>query len=212
MAWLLSPPNPCKWSLSNFGKVSMQACLLETVPPLSLMKLSTLLSHIMPENLQKILQKNDDYLTLTNLYQHKLMKSHLLIFRDTISTLIDQGKSTSSNTDSNCSENAEDTTVHTSRFIFFHRASQAFWLGHTERCHHYFLKVLQLSVVIAKLANIIATFYQGLNTFQLLKRQNTAKLRAITRNAIKVLKAAQSHSDWNFSNKVRRVTFVLPFG
>ena len=119
-------------------------------------------SYYAGETLQKILQKIDAYLTLTNLYQHKLMKSHLLIFRDTISTLIDQGKSTSSNTDSNCSENAEDTTVHTSRFIFFHRASQAFWLGHTERCHHYFLKVLQLSVVIAKSANIIATFYQGL--------------------------------------------------
>ena len=171
-----------------------------------------IVSYYAGETLQKILQKIDDYLTLTNLYKHKLIKSLLLIFRDTISTLIDQGKSTSSNTDSICNENAAETNVHTLRSIFFHRASQAFWLGHTERCHHYFLKVLQLSDVIAKLANIIAIFYQGLNTFQLLKKQNTAKLRAITQNAIKVLKTARSHSDWNFDNKVRLFTFVLPFG
>merc|ERR1712194_839034 len=84
----------------------------------------------------------------------------------------------------------------------FHRALQAFWLGYNDRCQHYLVKVLQTTSVTAKLGNTVAIFIHGLNSLQLLKRQNTARLRAIPKSAIKVLKAANSHSQWNFRNKV----------
>ena len=61
----------------------------------------------------------------------------------------------------------------------------------------------QLTRDTGKINNMMITFYQGINTFQVLKRQNTAKLRAIPKNAITTLKAATFHSRWNFRNKVR---------
>ena len=79
---------------------------------------------------------------------------------------------------------------------------QAYWQGHSERCNHYAGKMHQLTRDTGKINNMIITFYQGLNTFQVLKRQNTAKLRVIPKNAIATLKAANFHSRWNFRNKV----------
>jgi len=159
-------------------------------------------SLIAGERLLTLLEKVDYYLKLTDQHKNELMKSYLLIFRDTLSTLIDKGESTSSNANPGTRGNDVRTGAHTSGSMYFHRALRAFWLGHSERCQHYLVKVLQQSSFTAKLGNIVAIFIQGLNSFQLLRRQNTAKLRAMSRNAIKVLKAAKSHSGWNFCNKV----------
>lgn len=53
-----------------------------------------------------------------------------------------------------------------------------------------------------KLSSMIITFIHGINTFQMLKRQNTAKLRSIPNAAISTLKTATAYSRWNFRNKV----------
>lgn len=154
------------------------------------------------EKLFTLLERVDYYLVLADQYKNELGNVYLSIFRDTISTLIDKGETTGSKnkSSSETNENAMKQ-VNSSEAMYFHRAIQSYWMGHHERCHHYVLKFLQISDT-TKLSDIIITFIHGLNSFQMLKRQNTAKLRAIPRNAIMSLKAATSHSRWNFRNKV----------
>jgi hypothetical protein len=149
----------------------------------------------------------DYYLELADLYKNELTKTYFLIFRDTISTLINRGKSTSSKINPSSSGNDAKNSAHTSGTIYFHRALQAFWQGHVERCQHYLVKVLQFNSVTAKLSNIVAMFIHGLNSLQLLRTKSTAKLRLVPRTAIKVLKAASLHSEWNFQNKARHIFF-----
>jgi len=153
------------------------------------------------EKLPALLEKADYYLDLADRYKNELVKSHLLIFRDTISTLIDKGESNSSKSKINANENA-CKQASSSEAMYFHRAIQAYWLGYNERWHHYVLKVFEIDSTTALLSNIVLTFIQGLNVFQVLKRQNTVKLRLIPDKAIAALKAAASHSQWNFRDKV----------
>jgi hypothetical protein len=166
-------------------------------------------SFIAGEKLSTLLEQVDYYLELTDLYKNRSTKTHLLIFRDTISTLINKGNSTS-NLNQSCGENEVQTGLHTLRMMDFHSALLAFWKGYSERCQHYLVKVLQIDSVTHRLPKIVATFIQGLISFQLMKRKNTAKLRAISTNALKVLKSAQSHSEWNFRNKVRYTFPCIP--
>ncbi len=52
------------------------------------------------------------------------------------------------------------------------------------------------------LKGVIVLFYHGLNSFKLLKKNNTNRNRKISKNAIAVLEAAAEHSKWNYQNKV----------
>ncbi|KAL7543351.1 hypothetical protein ACHAXR_012671 [Thalassiosira sp. AJA248-18] len=155
------------------------------------------------EKLKTLLEKVDYYLELADQYKNELAKIYLLIFRDTLSTLIDKGESTSLNsTNKNANNENALKQANFSEVMYFHRAIQAYWLGHSERCHHYVGKMLQTASAPGRLNSIMVMFIHGLNSFQVLKRQNTAKLRAIPKNAIATLKAANAHSRWNFRNKV----------
>jgi len=49
------------------------------------------------------------------------------------------------------------------------------------------------------------SFFDGMNTFQLLNEKSKAKLKTVPqniKNGIAVLETAASHSSWNFRNKV----------
>jgi len=161
------------------------------------------LSLIGGEKLDALLDQVDYYLELADLYEHELGKTYLSTFRGTISLLIDKGESTSSKTNSNNAPTGNSTKSSTmSETMYFHRAVQAFWLGHTERCQHFVGKALRLSFVTERLSNIMITFIHGLISFQMLKRRDTTKLRTVPKNAITSLKTAALHSQWNFQNKV----------
>lgn len=84
----------------------------------------------------------------------------------------------------------------------FHKSIQSFWLGHSERCHHYTEKMLPLKNETGWLKGVIILFYHGLNSFKLLKKSNTNRNRKISKNAIAVLESAAEHSKWNYQNKV----------
>ncbi|KAL3773705.1 hypothetical protein ACHAW5_001041 [Stephanodiscus triporus] len=138
------------------------------------------------ERLSTLLEKVDYYLRLANTYQNETAKVFLSLHHETISILM--GKE----------ENSSKKDVSA---IYFHRAIQAYWQGHSERCQHYIKKVfLSGTVDIGKL--LFITFIEGMNSFQLLKRTSNGKLRSLPRNAIIVLKKAASLSSWNFTNKV----------
>ena len=154
------------------------------------------------EKLPIILERVDFYLKLADQYKNIMAKRILYMFRDTISTLIDRGESTSLKNDgANEVMNASPPAG-----IHRHRAIQSYWLGYSERCHHYWTKILSDSSspnATEHLGSIVLTFLHGLGSFQLLKRNNTSKLRLIPRSAIAALKTAASHSQWNYCNKVR---------
>ena len=166
-------------------------------------------SFLAGEKLSSLLEKVHYNLELAEQYKNELMKTYFLIFCDTISVLKDKGNSESS-IDPGSSESDVKTGAHASEALYFHRALQAFWQGYSERSQHYLAKVLQLSSATGKLSRIIAKFLQGLNAFQLLRNNDSTKLRGIAKNSLKVLKAAKSHSEWNFRNKVSRFFLCSP--
>jgi len=153
------------------------------------------------EKLSALFDKVNYYLELADLHKHELGKTFLSIFRDTISVLIDTRESTSSNMNNTTSENGATKLANNSGTVYFHRAIQAFCLGHSERCQHFIEKV-QVGSATEKLGKMVVMFIHGLNSFQVLKRQNTSKLRKVTQNALTALKAAALHSKWNFKSKV----------
>ncbi len=152
------------------------------------------------ENLQSLLKRVDYFLASAEKYNSQLAKTYFLIYRGSISTLIDKGESTSSTRYPNAT--VENKTGNIAEMAYFHRAIQAYYQGHHERCQHYAGKLHQISTG-AKFNKLYIAFIHGLNTLQILKRQNTAKLRVIPKNAITTLKIATAHSRWNFRNKVR---------
>jgi hypothetical protein len=155
------------------------------------------------EKLPKLLDQVDYYFQLANSHKAEIIKIYLSIFRHTISTLIDNGRSSESQ--HKISNDAALQRPNIAKSMHFHAGIQAYWLGHNERCNHSVLKMLEVSSESAMISNIIITFIRGINTFQLLKRKNTCKLRAIPRDAIAKLKVATTHSRWNFRNKVRHL-------
>ncbi|KAL9182253.1 hypothetical protein ACHAXT_012905 [Thalassiosira profunda] len=148
------------------------------------------------EKLPVLLKKVDYYLQLASAARSELTRSYLLIFRGTITMLIDRTPPSDSTPENGSNANLLETQ-------FFHRALQAYWMGHSERCHHYIGKLQQMSSSAAhgRLSNVMMTFINGLNSFSVLKRTNTAKLRVIPKNAVMALRDAQTHSRWNFRNK-----------
>ena len=154
------------------------------------------------DRLPSLLEKVDYYLEQASTHQNEIAKAYLSIFRGTISTLINKRESTSS------SPLAIDVPTDTANAnmlesIHFHLAIQAYWQGYSERCQHYMGKLLQKRSIFGKLNSVIIVFIHGMNSFRLMKKQPTIKLRSIAKKSIRVLKSAAIHSCWNFSNKVR---------
>jgi hypothetical protein len=155
------------------------------------------------DRLPSLLEKVDYYLEQANTYKNEIAKAYLSVFRGTITTLINKGGSTSS------SPLAIDVPTDTENALLlesinFHRVVQAYWQGYSERCQHYIGKLLQKSSISGgKLNSAIIVFIHGMNSFRLMKKQPTHKLRSISKKSIRVLKTAAIHSCWNFLNKVR---------
>jgi hypothetical protein len=154
------------------------------------------------ESLPTLLEKVNSYLELSKTFQCPFFFVYHTIFRETISALI--GKEGSTDTDRHPEHQpAEKANLRILETIHFHRAIQAYWLGHSERCLYFADKFFKVGTHRGKLNGIEMTFINGLNSFQLLKRQNSAKLRRAGQIAINELESAASNSSWNFSNKVR---------
>jgi len=152
------------------------------------------------EKLPTILEKVDFYLKLADQYKNAMAKIVLSILRNATSTLIDKGESASSKINDATSGNAYFSAI-----ICRYNAIQAYWLGYNERCHYYVEKEFSQHSDSAQFSSLVLTFLHGLSTFPQLKRRNIPKLRLIPRSAIATLKAAASHSQWNFCNKVRNL-------
>ncbi|KAL3795112.1 hypothetical protein ACHAW5_010399 [Stephanodiscus triporus] len=152
------------------------------------------------DRLPTLLEKVDYYLKLTNTYQNEIAKVFLSLQRETISILIDN-EGTSSSTPQAIDAPTNSTNAHLIELIYYHRAIQAYWRGHSERCQHYIGKFLQSSFQAGKLISMVIVFIHGMNSFQLLKRRSSIKNTSISKKSIRALKTAAKHSRWNFINK-----------
>jgi len=160
------------------------------------------------ENLQALLIEVDYCIEVIERLQHKFVLPYLFEYRDTISTLIDKGRSTKPHACPLESASGDEDKEGCKREegAFMNRALQAFWLGHSTRCDHYAKKatLLQSNHQQNKLVMI---FYSAINSFRGVRNKNGTgssfcKVKDIFRDAIAALKPAAELSAWNFRNKV----------
>ncbi|KAL3817372.1 hypothetical protein ACHAXA_005007 [Cyclostephanos tholiformis] len=157
------------------------------------------------ERLPSLFERVAYYLELTNTYHNETAKFSLGIHRGTINALIDGSTILAADVPTS----VDDVQVLTG--LYFHRATQAYWQGYNERCQ-YFIQKFATLVTFDTIREHFMTFIEGMNSVQLLRLvSNGSKNRSVRSqaaiwktisNAVNILKAAASHSSWNFQNKV----------
>eukprot|EP00584_Thalassiosira_punctigera_P010333 CAMPEP_0172526094 /NCGR_PEP_ID=MMETSP1067-20121228/1094_1 /TAXON_ID=265564 ORGANISM="Thalassiosira punctigera, Strain Tpunct2005C2" /NCGR_SAMPLE_ID=MMETSP1067 /ASSEMBLY_ACC=CAM_ASM_000444 /LENGTH=1314 /DNA_ID=CAMNT_0013309531 /DNA_START=85 /DNA_END=4029 /DNA_ORIENTATION=- len=148
-------------------------------------------------DLPTIFKKIEYFLEVMKSHGNSLAMTHLSLHRNTISILI--GKT--------CNDYTE---VQNSALKFpaslYHKAVRAFWIGHSERCHHFFEKFdgggkINDSWGSRHQRNFYVLYY-GLNALKIIRRTSPHKMKAVPRSALKALKIFAGCSRWNFQNKV----------
>ncbi|KAL7540660.1 hypothetical protein ACHAXR_010684 [Thalassiosira sp. AJA248-18] len=162
------------------------------------------------ENLSSLLRTTDYHLEMMSRFRNKLSVPNLSSYRETVSTLIDKGQSTSAQI-----KNAAklEETVSNAAYSKRHNETellncvlQSFWLGHAERCHHYAKKALDHPTLVP-FFRLFILFYATLNAFRGLKNNNGSgsqfkKMKPLYKDAIAALQSYAVLSPWNFNNKV----------
>ena len=86
---------------------------------------------------------------------------------------------------------------------YYHKALRAFFIGHSERCHHFIEKLFQgVSGSGGRHHRAFLMLYYGLNSYKVIRRTSPAKLKAVPHKALEALKTAAEDSHHNFDNKV----------
>ena len=111
-------------------------------------------------NLRVILKEIDYYLHLLETYKCELEKNYMLIFRETVSVLIDNGQTTSIAAKPSVGD-IKDSSNKMRGAVFFHKAIQCFWRGYHERCRHYSEKCLQINGQTGQFNSCMLKFYFG---------------------------------------------------
>eukprot|EP00984_Skeletonema_dohrnii_P035066 scaffold34603_cov158-Skeletonema_dohrnii-CCMP3373.AAC.4 len=156
-------------------------------------------------SLRSILKEIAYYLHLLKSYKSEITRNYLLIFRETVSLLIDNGQATSIEA-TPCVGDLDDPKNKLREAFFRHSAIRCFWLGHTERCRYYSEKCISCTNSFGQGAPTayIAKFYHGLNAIDLVRKgKNARKSREVIRAAVASIREVATTSDWNFTNKLR---------
>ncbi len=161
------------------------------------------LSMIGGKRLPELLNETDRYLSIVGHHRKTVSKAYLSTYRQTILTLM--GINTGVAIDEGERRDTTEQVYGLRRTILsnFYQAYQSFWLGHNERCHHYFEKLLEMRQSGGH-QRLLATFYYCLNSFKLSRKGQlikTAKLRQISKDAYTILNEAEELSKWNYRNK-----------
>eukprot|EP00984_Skeletonema_dohrnii_P024547 scaffold13678_cov106-Skeletonema_dohrnii-CCMP3373.AAC.2 len=156
-------------------------------------------------SLKSTLKEIDYYLHLLKTFKSAKFYTNILIYRETVSVLIDKGDATSI-PEKAVFGDLDDPGNKLRDGFFCHRAIRAYWSGYTERCNHYSEKYMSISWPEARFMKLQMQFYHGLNSLDILKKKlrgfNSVKCKEALRTSISVMKSAAAHSDWNYSNKL----------
>mmetsp|Transcript_23122 Transcript_23122/g.33019 ORF Transcript_23122/g.33019 Transcript_23122/m.33019 type:complete len:804 (-) Transcript_23122:247-2658(-) len=154
------------------------------------------------KDLTSLLKEIDYYLLLLETHKSELTKKFLLCFRETVATLIDRGETTGIDAKLSYAD-AYDLGPGNKLLasLYFQEVFRNYWLGYTERCHHY----AQKSMSISKQENFstsIMKFYHGLNILDILKKKASYPKSLEVDEIIESMKVAASHTETNFRNKL----------
>jgi hypothetical protein len=106
-------------------------------------------------NLRSLLKEIDYYYYLSEKYASELIRNTFLIFRETVSLLIDNGHATSIEAE----VNTENKLLREA--VLLHSAIRCFWLGQTERCQYFSEKCMSLTAQGGNSTSYVAKFYSG---------------------------------------------------
>jgi hypothetical protein len=148
------------------------------------------------DKLPSLLEKVDYYLELANTYSHEMSKSLLTNFRGTIAILINVGDSSPFPTEAQ--ETAPPKVLES---MHSHSALRAYWQGHHKRSQHFVDNLMNITTEMG-LNGTVISFFNGLNSLELMKTNFTTRLRAAAMRSLKLLKKTSEHSSCNFKNKV----------
>jgi len=114
------------------------------------------------ENLPGLLEETDYHLEAMTRLRNKVSMPYLLAYRETIAMLIDKGESTGAKQNyGELEEKIESNAVYAQRHketLSVNRALQSFWLGYTQRCHHYAKKSLEMQL-LGRHNKLVILFY-----------------------------------------------------
>ena len=115
------------------------------------------------KDLTSLLKEIDYYLLLLETYKSELAKKFILCYRETVATLIDRCETTGIDAKISYADVCDLGPNNKLQEVFyFHSVFRNYWLGYTERCHHY----TQESLAISKEDSffiVIIKFYRGKN-------------------------------------------------
>ena len=111
-------------------------------------------------NLRSLLKEIDYYLHLLKTYKREVPRNYLLNFRETVSLLIDKGQATSIEAKA-CIEDLNNPDNRMRESLFFYKAVQCYWVGHTERCKYFSEKCMPILAPLEQLDTYLSKFYHG---------------------------------------------------
>ena len=113
-------------------------------------------------NLKLVLKEIDYYLHLLKTYKKEFSINFLLIFRETVSLLIDNGNETSIEATPSLGD-LNDPGNKLRESAFFYKAMQSYWTGHTDRCRNYSEKCASILAPM-ELRSYMSKYYHGEDT------------------------------------------------
>ena len=115
------------------------------------------------KDLTSLLKEIDYYLLLLETYKSELAKKPILCYRETVATLIDRGETTGIDAKLSYADACDLGPGNKLLGVFyFQEVFRNYWLGYTERCHHYAQKSMDISKQ-ENFFNYIVKFYHGKN-------------------------------------------------
>ena len=158
IAWRFEPLQVCADELRRAFEAALSLGQVQTAFNCAAHSIKSLI--FSGANLNSILKEIDYYLHLLKTYKSEVSKNFLLIFRETVCLLIDNGK-TNSIESAPCVGDLNDPAIKQRESALFHKAMQCMWIGHAQRCRYYSEKCVLILAPLAQLTTYLSKFYHG---------------------------------------------------
>lgn len=112
-------------------------------------------------NLKSILKEIDYYLLRLKTYKNAHIKNPFLIYRETVSLLIDNGEATGIEEKAVLGDSNDNENNVYAALLFYHQAIRAYWSGYADQCRYYCEKHLSISSQEVRFIRTQVEFYHG---------------------------------------------------
>ena len=170
-AWRFEPLQVCADELRRAFEAALSLGQVQTAFHCAAHSIKT--SIFSGSNLKSILKEIDYYLHLLKTYKSEVSKNFLLIFRETVCLLIDNGK-TNSIESAPCVGDLNDPANKQRESALFHKAMQCMWIGHAQRFRYYSEK--RVLILARKLFKVLIVFSLRSQTLTILFAPALAQL------------------------------------